>query len=77
MDFRVLEQKLRSRKSFAQNMKCQEPAVGGEAVFPKVKSLPGAQSEAATQDRDADVNAGQGAPNVCGHVVGAFGGVME
>jgi len=64
MDFRVLEQKLRSRKSFAQNMKCQEPAVGGEAVFPKVKSLPRAQSEAATQDGDADVNAGQGAPDV-------------
>ena len=47
------------------------------AVFPEVEALPCAECKTGILERDGKIDAGEGAADVRGHVVGAFGGVDE
>lgn len=58
-------------------MNVDRAAMGMAAMFPKVDALPGAESEATVLEGNGKVHAGQGAANVCGHIVGAFSSVDE
>src|ERR1041384_833256 len=64
------------KRSSAEEVDGNCPAVRGVAVFPKVQALPGAQGEPAAGDRDAEVHSGKGCTHVGRHVVFALGGVV-
>lgn len=49
------------------------PAMRIRTMLEKVDALPGAEQQTAVSDRDREVRLGKRRPNVCRHIVGAFG----
>lgn len=54
---------------FAEEVEDDFAAVGVDAVFEEVDALPGAEGEAAVEDRDGELDGGEGGFEVGGHVV--------
>ena len=46
-------------------------------MFPEINSLPGAQSQSATIDRDREIYRREGGADMSGHIIIAFGSVNE
>lgn len=46
-------------------------------MFPQVNSLPGPQRQPATHDGNGEINSGEHAPDMGGHIVLALGGMDE
>ena len=60
-------------RSATRQMQCDVPAPAAIAVFPQVKTLPGAQDQSPPLNRDRQVNAAQYRTDMGRHVVAAFG----
>src|ERR1051326_2174969 len=58
-------------------MQGDQPAMRSVTMFPQVNPLPGPQRQPATHDGNGEINSGERAPHMGGHIVLALGGMDE